>query len=177
MEKLIKRLFLGGTLLVALAVSLTAFSTYAADNTTANGETTFKLNVKQALQISDVKGVSWEQANVGNLNEKDLTATVNTNLPYTLNVHADTPALTMTESDATIPAVDTPVGGESGWAMKSLITNAYQKVTNTPTSFYRANSTQGVLTPVALPVGIGISPTQEHGTYSTTVTLTLIAQP
>lgn len=175
MEKIIKRLFLGGALLVALAVSLTAFSTYAADDTTATAVTKFKLNVQQALQISDVKGVNFSQANVGNLNEDNITANINTNSAYVLNVHAAQPDLVMDGGTMTIPAVTTPEGGVSGWAMKSGITNAYQQVTSTPTPFYRASSTQGTLTPIALPVGIGISPTQEHGTYSTIVTLTLAA--
>lgn len=182
MEKIVKRLFLGGTLLVALAVSLTAFSTYAADDDTqASGQTNFKLSVQSSLALSNVTSVEWEQANVGVVNEKDITADVVSNSAFVVKVHADatqnhTPELVMTtDASQKIPTTSDVKGGVSGWGIKNNVSNAYQAVTANPETFYTGASTKGATSNIALPVGIGVSPTQAYGTYSTVVTLTLAA--
>lgn len=182
MEKIVKKLFIGGTLLVALAVSFTALSpSYAADEEeSVTGTTQFKLNVPEVLTLSDVQGVSIEPASLANLNEGNITAKVAANNNYVVKLSATTPNLTLQGGDASsasIPAVANPQGGVNGWSIKNLVSNAYQAITTEAATFYNGAISGNTATSIEIPVGIGVAPTLPNGTYSTVVTLTVAAAP
>lgn len=196
MEKIVKRLFLGGTLLLALAVSLTAGTSYA-DDEQSSAQTKFKFTVPEYLALSNVTNVAITQANVGKVNEQNITADVVTNARYVVKIHADqesgyTPDLKgrSEENTTNIPAItagQTVQGGVSGWGIKvsteqvgededgaiTVVAGDYKGVTATEQTFYTGLSTGGETKKIDIPVGIGVSPSQKHDTYSTTVTLTL----
>ncbi len=183
MEKIVKRLFIGGALLVALAVSFTALNpSYAAEEEdgSVTGTTQFKFNVPEVLTLSNVQGVSIEPASLANLNEGNITANVSANNNYVVKLSAATPNLTLQGGDpssASIPAVANPQGGVNGWSVKNLVSNVYQAITTEAVTFYNGAISGNTAANIAIPVGIGVAPTLPNGTYSTVVTLTVATAP
>lgn len=181
MEKVIKRLFVGGTLLVALAVSCTAFSSTYADEATESvtGKTQFRLNVPEVLTLTNVKGVTINPASFTDVNTGNISATIAANAGYIVQLSAAKPSLTLnggSDETSAIPAVALPEGGKSGWSVKNA-SGAYQAITSTPTTFFSGSATGATPANLTIPVGIGVAATQPDGTYSTVVTLTVSTAP
>lgn len=179
MEKIIKKLFITGTLAFALAISCTALTSSYAEGDAATEDTTFELTVPEVIVLSRVTGVNIEQASLGTINEANIVAEVMTNSNYQIQLSAAQPDLKLNGDAASavaIPASDTVQAGVNGWAVKNA-SNAYQAVATTPKPFYNGIKTGSTPANVNLPVGIGVAPTLQNGTYSTFVTLTLAAQP
>lgn len=180
MEKIIKKLFISGTLLVALAVSCTALtSSYAVDENKPPKDTTFELTIPEVVTLSKVDGVNIEQASLGTINEDNIVAEVMTNSNYQIQLSATTPDLKLNgdiTSSQFIPATANVQAGVNGWGVKNA-NNIYDAVTTTPKPFYNGVMTGSTPASVNLPVGIGVAPTLPNGTYSTVVTLTVATQP
>lgn len=196
MEKIIRRVFLIGCLLTGAAVSLTAASGYAvtttgsaAASTGASMNTQFSLTVGPAYTLTKVEfvgnatagdGTAYIQALAGGIAKGKLSATVQSNTGYQLQLSAENPALKDEKSSETIPAKTfadtTGTITASGWGVKNSTGN-FTALTTTPTSFFSTTASAPAGTKTDLEVGVGVTKMQPAGNYSTTVTLTLVKQP
>ena len=116
MEKIIRRLFLSGTLLVGLAVTGLSLQTYAdettykcddgstldSDNKTCtsdgdsagiSGTTSFSIKIDKALTLSNVQGADIDKASFASVAEGTIKATVTSNSKYSISLSATEPNL------------------------------------------------------------------------------------
>lgn len=179
MEKIIKKLFISGVLALALAISCTALTSTYADGDAATEDTTFELTVPEAIVLSQVNGVHIEQASLAAINEGNIVAEVLANSNYQIQLSATVPDLKLSSATADTPAIPATANvqaGVNGWGIKNA-SNAYEAITTTPKPFYNGLKTGNTPASINFPVGIGVAPTLQNGTYSTVVTLTVAAQP
>ncbi len=180
MESIVKKLFLSGCLVVGLAVSLTSFATYAADDPKAvTGDTSFKLTVQNALTLSNVTSENIT-AKPGDIATGSLVATVQSGTKFTLSLSASKPQLTLSNAAATadntkqIPSASgLSTLSSNGWGVtKQGSSNDYDEITAQGAVFYTSTGPADKAIDVSLPVGVRTISTLPAGNYSTTVTVT-----
>lgn len=177
MESIVKKLFLTGCLVVGLAVSLTSFATYAADDPKAvTGDTSFKLTVQNALTLSDVSAANIT-AKPGQVATGDLNATVQSGTKFTLSLSAADPALSGSGSSAgsSIPALgnlNSASANTNGWGIKKQNDTDYTALTTDAVLFYTHPTAADDAVTIPLEVGVRTANTLPAGNYTTTVTVT-----
>ena len=194
MEKIIRRVFLIGCLLTGAAVSLTAATSHAVTTTGpdaadankgATMQTQFSLTVGPAYTLTEVKfegnsdDETYIQALAGSIAKGKISATVQSNTGYQLQLSAATPALTSGANTIQAKTFTDTTGTitESGWGVKKSGTNQFTALTSTATSFFSTATSAPTGTKTDLEVGVGVTKMQPAGDYATTVTLTLVKQP
>lgn len=190
MENVIKKLFLGGSLLTALAVSLTALGVHAdtiTDETGAgaNGTSKFTINVPKTIVLTNVTDGAIASGNVSYdaINTTTISATVQANTKYALYLSATQPDL-VGENDASqkIPAIsgsNAITAGTNGWGIMKSGDSVYTGITDKLQLFYQsgditngatATTTNGATT--TFNVGVGVANSLPSDTYLTNVTVT-----
>lgn len=202
MEKIVRRLFLTGTLVVGLAVSGLCLQTYAITCTdtgvtqsgtvctgtdenipNAIGTSTFSITVDKVLTLSNVSGTGTINADITQVATGQISSTVTSNAKYTISLKATEPNL-VKDGDTTnkIPATNSVVKGTNGWGIKKKAANgtnegAYTGLTTADQVFFTSTASAPNGTPTVFEVGVSVSPALPTGTYATTVTVTAAAQP
>lgn len=191
MEKIVKKLFITGTLLVGLAVSASTLGYTSAINVVCNGEganaycdqdVTYTVTVPKTLILKDVAGVSIDSASTTDINTDNISAHILANTAYQVKLSATQPDLLLngTSTTSKIPAItgaQTVEAGKDLWGIKK--DSAYVGIGTQPTwQFSRSPSTvTDAGEEKTFEVGIGVSPSLAAGTYSTVVTMTLSTNP
>ncbi len=203
MEKIVRRLFLTGVLVVGLAVSGLCLQTYAAVSciggtaTTANGITTctettgsnfgatssstFSVTIDKVLTLSDVAGTGTINADITKVATGNIKGTVTSNSKYTISLKADEPNL-VKDTTNKIPPSSSVTSGVNGWGIKKKNTDgtnatSYTGLTAADQTFFTSAAAAPNGTPTTFEVGVGVSPALPTGTYTTTVTVTAAVQP
>ncbi len=189
LESIVKKLFLGGTLVVAAAVSMMAASSFAVSATgsaAANGvssQTTFSLTVDKVLTISTNPTSAEITALPGQVATGTLSVGVQTNSPYTISLSAAQPNLVHTTDSSKVIAASSSVSGAANtWGIKKMTnanvpTGAYVGLTTGAVTFLdsAAAAPAGVLS--NFEIGVGTTATLADGTYNTAVTVTAAVKP
>lgn len=179
MEKIVKKLFIAGSLLVGAAVSFMSLTTYAVSaegSAATNGvssNTTFSLKVDNVLTLSNVTANVNIAASPTAIKTGTLSATVTSNGKYNLSLSAaDT--LKSSAGDS-IPAV-APVAQQNGWGIRLGTSGSYSVINNTAKTLFTSTTSAPSGTATAFEVGVSVAPSLPAGDYSTTVTVTASAQ-
>lgn len=200
LESIVKRLFLGGTVAVALAVSLMSvqsFATTAEGSAAASGattHTTFNLTVNQVLTIAVASSptINITSDTINKVNTGTLGVTVTSNTPYEIQLKSDSTAQPALKSGTNeIAAGSTNVKDSttvSSWGIKkkggtnstdnASNASSYTALTTSAVTFYDSNTTKasgtgGVTT--NFEVGVSVTATQPAGTYTTKVAVSAVA--
>ncbi len=200
LESIVKRLFLGGTVAVALAVSLMSMQSFAATaegSAAASGattSTTFNLTVNQVLTIAVTKSpsIGITSSTINQVNTDTLGVKVTSNTPYEIQLKSDSTAQPALKSGTNeIAAGSTNVKNNttvSSWGIKkkggtnstdnSSDATGYTALTTGAVTFYdsgttKASGTNGVTTNFT--VGVSVTSTQPAGEYTTKVAVSAVA--
>ncbi len=177
MESIVKKLFVSGSLLVALAVTLTTITSNvsAADVAPVTGRTKFSLTVENALTLSNVSATEIT-AKPSDIANGTLSATVSSGSKYTISLSAEQPALSAADITDTINAGDATVNNT--WGIQKIGESAYTAIGTAPAVFYTSaapSENGGSVTDFN--VGVRISPILPAGSYSTDITVTAAVAP
>lgn len=179
MESVVKKLFLSGCLVVGLAVSLTSFATYAADEPTASETTSFKLTVLNPLTLSDVKANTITANPGGAVATGTLSATVQSGSKYTLSLSAAEPDLSPSKGGSDKIVASNGLTAANSWGIKMKTgaaddanAEAYTAITPTSTVFYTSAAAAETEAITNFEIGVKTTKTLPADTYSTTVTVT-----
>lgn len=172
MESIVKKLFASGSIIVALAATLTAItsSVSAADIAPVTNQTKFSLTVENALTLSDVSATEIT-AKPSDIATGTLSAKVSSAAKYTISLSATEPALTATDITDAINPGDATVNNT--WGVQKIGESTYTGISTTPDVFYTSDAPSvagGSVTDFS--VGVRVSPTLPAGSYSTDITVT-----
>lgn len=187
LESIVKKLFLGGTLMVALAVSMMTVGTYAADQTCTGAscattgvtsQTKFSLTVDKVLTISTNPSSAEITAIPNQVATGTLSVGVQTNSPYTISLSATQPNLVNTVDNTQVIRASSNVSGtDNTWGIKKMSaanapTGNYVALTSGNATFLDSTTAAPAGQTSNFEIGVGTTATLPDGTYSTTVTVT-----
>lgn len=183
MERIIKKLFLSGCLVLAVAVSLTALASSSAS--AVQKTSIFSVTVPKTISITSAAMAGTTDADriitadPNNVVSKNLNIGIKSNAGFTISLHAA--STNLTSGNNTIPASSSLTAGTSGWGIKKKPTansttdaGSYTGMTTSAVEFYRQTTAQTTAQTYAFPVGVAVSKIQAEGSYTTVVTVTAV---
>jgi len=203
MESIIKKLFLIGSATLAIAVTLTSLPTQAfecteaqeaagsctndleqSDKSAFSMDSKFQFTIGSYFALDGVTGDTVTIEALDSITNGAIQANVSSNTPFQIKLSSTQPNLVSGSNSIVASNTLTP-GTNSTWGFVSNsqattdpANYTYQALTSNPATFYRSDAAASFMAvsnkSIPLPFGVAIAPSLPAGTYTTTVTVTLV---